>query len=834
MEALPHDLRSALRLIWKSPLFAATVVVTLALGIGANLAIFTLLDQVLLRDLPVRDPQQLVILSGPGPNAGWVTRTSDVLFPLSHPMYEDFRDRNEVFSGMLARFPTDLSVGYRGGTELAQGSLVSGTYFDVLGVGAALGRVLTPADDRAGTEPAAVLGHAYWTRRFGANPDVLGESISVNGHPATIVGVAAAGFHGIEIGRVADVYVPLAMKPALTPVWNGIGERRVLWLEVMGRLKPNLTVEQARPSLDGLYGQILAGEVTEPPLAGRPQSFLDRFKTKKLELLPGLHGIPDLRRQLTMPLMVLMAMVGLVVLISCANVANLLLARATTRRKEVAVRLALGAARKRIVRQLLVESLLLSLLAAALGLVIASWTTGVLLRALPLDNAAVSFRATADLRVAAFAVGLALVTTLLAGLAPALQATRPALAPSLKSQAGSLSATGEPLRLRKTLVVAQVALSAVLLVGAGLLSHSLANLHSMDPGFQKQNLLSFGLDPLSSGYSHARSLALFAGMRDRLSAVPGVRGVSMSSEPVMAESHDRSSISVEGYTPQEGEDMNPNMLGVGPSFFTTMGMPLLAGRELDERDGPDAPRVAVVNQTFARYFFHGESPIGRHFSFRGNPNAGIEIVGLVRDAKLNNVRETVPRFLYVPYAQYADLSSLVFYLRTDRGAGDLAGAVRAAARAQASDVPITNVQTMTATIDQLLFADRIVGLLAASFGALAAALAAVGLFGVLGYAVARRTKEIGVRVALGADRRRILRLVFGEVASLTGAGLAIGLPCGYGLGRLIQSRLFGLTAFDPPTLVGTGLLLGLAAALAGTLPALRASRVAPSVALRYE
>jgi len=832
MDALGQDLRHAVRLVFKGPGFAAIVVLTLGLGIGANASIFSLLDQVLVRLMPVKSPQELVILSGPGPNSGWITVASDVVFPLSHPMYEDFRDGNEVFAGMLARFPTDLHVGYRGGTEQARGSIVSGSYFDVLGLVPAAGRLLAPADDREGAAPAAVLGHAYWQRRFGGNPSILGETIAVNGQPVTVIGVAPEGFNGIQLGRIADIWVPLSMKPAVTPTWNGLGERRVIWLEVLGRLRPGLTLETARPALDVLYRQILEGEAAE--MAGRPQSFLDRFLAKKLELLPGRYGIPDLREQLETPLVVLMAMVGLVVLIACANVANLLLARASARQKEIAVRLAVGAGRRRIVQQLLVESLLLSVLGAAAGLLIAWWTTGLLVRALPAEGVAQSLRPEPDLRVALFSLGLALVTTLLVGLVPALQATRPGLAATLKGQSLSLAPGGAPLRMRKGLVVAQVALSALLLVGAGLFTRSLANLRALDPGFQKQGLLSFGIDPLRSGRSPEQALALYARVRERLLGVPGVRAVTMATERLMTDSHDKSTVEVEGYTSQEGEDMNPNFQGVGPGFFTALGMPLLAGRELDERDVRGGPKVAVVNETFARYYFGEESPVGRRLGFRHDDSLDIEIVGLVRDARLNDVRETIPRFVYLPYTQYEDVPGLVFYVRGDGEEAALAGAVRSAVRGAEPDLPIADLRTMEATIDELLFVDRIVGGLAAAFGLLATLLAAVGLFGVMSYAVARRTREIGVRVALGADRRHILGGELRNVATLAGVGLAVGLPAGWALGRLIESRLFGLTAFDPPTLLAAALVLGLTSAVAAGPPALRATRVDPAIALRYE
>jgi predicted permease len=832
MDAFAQDLRHAGRLVSKAPGFAAVVVLTLGLGIGANASIFSLLDQVLVRLMPVKDPGALVLLSGRGPNTGWITVGSDAVFPLSHPMYEDFRDRNEVFSGMLARFPTDLHVGHRGGTERARGSIVSGTYFEVLGLAPAAGRLLSPADDRDGAAPAAVLGHAYWQRRFGGTASILGETLAVNGQPATVVGIAPAGFNGIQLGRIADVYVPLSMKPSLTPSWNGLGERRVIWLEVLGRLKPGLTLETARPSLDVLYRQILDAEAAE--MAGRPRSFLDRFVAKKLELLPGRYGVPDLRDQLETPLVVLMAMVGLVVLIACANVANLLLARASSRQREIAIRLALGAGRRRVVHQLLVESLLLSLLGAAAGLLMAWWTTGLLLRALPAEGVARSLRPEPDLRVALFALGLALGTSLLVGLVPALQATRPALAATLKGQSASLAPGGGPLRMRKGLVVAQVALSALLLVGAGLFTRSLANLRALDPGFQKQGLLSFGLEPLRSGRSPEQALALYERVRERLLGAPGVRAVTMATEPLMTDSHDKSTVEVEGYASQEGEDMNPNFQGVGPGFFTALGMPLLAGRELDEGDVRGGPKVAVVNETFARYYFGEESPMGRHLGFRHDEALDIEIVGLVRDARLNDVRETIPRFVYLPYAQYEDVPGLVFYVRGDGDATALAGAVRSAVRESEPELPIADLRTMEATIDDLLFVDRIVGGVAAAFGLLATLLAAVGLFGVMSYAVARRTREIGVRVALGADRARILRGELGAVAALAGAGLAVGLPAGWALGRLVEARLFGLTAFDPPTLIAAGAVLASTSALAAALPAHRAARVDPAVALRYE
>jgi len=833
VDGLTQDLRHALRLIRKNPGFAAFVALTLGLGIGANASIFSLLDQVLVRRLPVRDPEQLVLLNGPGPNVGWITNSSSVLSTFSHPMFEDFRDRNQVFSGVLARYPTSLQVALEDGTEEVDASLVSGTFFQVLGVGASLGRVFTSDDDRTpGGHPIAVLSHGYWVRRFGGDPGVIGRAIRINGQPLNVVGVAESGFHGIQLGRSAELFVPCMMKPRITPTWNGIGERRVMWLEVMARLRPGVTVEQAASAMNVLYRQILEAEAKE--LAGRPESFLKRFVEKKLEVLPGAQGAPELQSQLRTPLVVLMAMVGLVILIACANVANLLLARASSRQQEIAVRLALGARRGHLARQLLAESLVLSLLGAVAGLLLAAWTTGVLLRALPFEGVAQTLSADPDWRVATFALGLALVTALLVGLAPALQATRPDLASTLKQHAAAVAGGQQPLRFRKGLVIAQVALSALLLVGAGLFSRSLVNLRSLDPGFAKEGLLSFSVDPIHGGRSLDQSLLLYFRLRERLQEIPGVDSVSMTTEPLMTDSHDISTVAVEGYVPQEGENMNPDVNGVGPDLFATLGMPLLAGRDIDERDGAAAPKVAVVNETFARYFFGSRSPIGRHFGWGRSDPLQIEIVGVVRDAKFGNLRDSVPRFVYVPYAQNRDLGALTFYVRGQGGVAALSAAVREAVREVDPALPVVDLRTMRATIDESLFVDRIVAGLSAAFGLLATLLAAVGLYAVMSFAVARRTREIGVRVALGAGRARVLRLVLSEVALLSAIGMAIGLPGGWGMGRLLESRLFGLTAFDPATLATVALVLAATTLVAGVLPALRATRVDPATALRQQ
>ncbi|HEY6555231.1 MAG TPA: ABC transporter permease, partial [Vicinamibacteria bacterium] len=664
MEELLRDLRMALRTLAKSPGFTLVVVLTLALGIGANTAIFTLMDQVMLRALPVHQPERLVVLDGPGPFQGSSHNHSNTLIPLSHPMFENLRDQNTVFAGMLAHYtaPVHLTVGSQ--TDNVNGDLVSGTFFDVLGVKPAAGRLFTADDDRTpGAHPVVVLGHGFWTRRFAADPKIVGQAVSVNSHPMTVLGVAGPGFHGVEVGQSVDVYVPLMMQPQILPTWTrGLGDWRVRWLTVMARLKDGVSPEAATAGIGVLYAQLLQEDLQTSTITS--EAVRKRFLAKKLGLVPGGRGTSGLRDQSRTPLLVLMGMVGLVLLIACANVANLLLARASSRQKEIAVRLALGASRGRLVRQLLAESVVLAVAGGAVGLVFASWTGDLLIRALPIESASRVFSVEPNLRVGLFTLGVSLLTGLVFGLIPAFQSTRPALASTLKNESGSVMGGTGAFRFRKGLVVTQVALSLLLLIGAGLFTRSLMNLRSLNPGFETERLLAFSVDPSLNGYALERRFALFEEIQQELGAEPGVRLVSMATEALMTDSNSSSTVVVKGYESKEGEDMNPNFNRVGPEFFATLGIPLVAGREFTNADGLDAPRVAVVNETFARYFFKEGDALGRTFALGREKDQSITIVGVAKDGKAASLREEPLRFVYLPHTQDTGVGGLTFYVRS--------------------------------------------------------------------------------------------------------------------------------------------------------------------------
>ncbi|HLX42996.1 MAG TPA: ABC transporter permease [Bryobacteraceae bacterium] len=825
------DLRYAVRNLRKSPVFTLVAVLSLALGIGANTAIFTLLDQVLLRMLPVKNPQELVRVYGAkGAFSGSSRCPSDCL---SYPMYKDLRDQNQVFTGMLARWPVALSFTDGEKTERVRGELVSGNYFDVLGVKPAIGRTFTQDDDRVvNGHPLVILTYGFWRTRYAGDQSVLNRTVRVNGQSMTVVGVTQPGFQGVEVGRALDVMVPMMMKPQMTPTWNDLDNRRSIWMSSIGRLKPGVSRAQAEAAMQVIWKPLLEMEVKLVPNVG--ETFRQRYVSKKLVVEDVSKGQSELRQKFSTPLVVLMAMVGFVLLIACANVANLLLARAAARQKEIAVRLALGASRGRVIRQLLVESTVLAMLGGVAGLLVAASTGNILLRFLPQGGADQALTTSPDFRVLAFAFALSLMTGILFGLAPAWQATRPAIAPTLKDQASNVSAGGGQARLRMALVASQVALSLVLLVGAGLFARSVYNLQAVDPGFKTSNLMSFSIDASLNGYTQPRMKELFVRLEDSLLQLPGVVAATEVEIAPLSGNDASSSVRIDGYTPKPDENMNPMVNWVGPGYFAAMGIPLISGREITRRDGMDAPKVALINQTMAKYFFGNENPIGRHLGFGQGGPAAYEIVGVVRDGKYDNLREQTLRTLYVAVAQHSSVQNMTYYVRGSAKPEAMTSEMRAAVARLDPNLPVYDVQSVEEGINDSIYIDRMIAALSSFFGGLATLLAAIGLYGVMAYNVTRRTREIGVRMALGANRGNVVWLVMKEVAVLAGVGIGVALPVAYGLGRLVNSQLYGVAPADFAVLLGGAALLAMVAALAGYFPALRATRVDPLVALRYE
>jgi predicted permease len=829
------NLRMALRTMAKTPFVSGVAILSLALGIGANSAIFSLFNQMILRNLPVADPDRLVNLSSPGPKQGSTScgQAGGCEYVFSYPMFRDVERVQAVFAGIAAHNLFDANLAFRGQTLNAQALLVSGSYFPVLGVQPALGRLLGPGDDtKPGGDFVVVLDYDHWRTRLGASPEVLNQPLVVNGHALTVVGVAPRGFQGVTLGARPQVYVPISMRELMLPRWKGLENRRSYWAYLFARLKPGMSIERTQSDINVPYHAIL-NEVEAPLQRGMSEATLARFKARTIALEPGARGQSSLHGEARPPLLLLMAVTGVVLLIACANIANLLLARAANRATEMAVRLSIGASRTRIVVQLLTESVLLALLGGAAGLVVGRWTLDLIAAALPAE-ATENLAFEIDGPVLLFAAALSIGTGVLFGLFPAMHSTRPDLVSTLKGNTGQPSGARAAARFRTILATVQIALSMTLLISAGLFAKSLLNVSRVDLGLNTEKLVVFEISPALNGYTPERSRALFERVEDELGALPGVTGVAASMVPLMSGSNWGSNVTVQGF--QAGPDVDTHSMfnEVGPGYFRTLGIPLVAGREFTRADRLGAPRVAIVNEAFASKFNLGRDAVGRRMRVGGGRELDIEIVGLTQDAKYSEVKREIPPVFATPFRQDADLGSINFYVRTTLDERQLLSTISGVIRRLDPDLPANDMRTMDAQIRENVFLDRFISSMSAAFAGLATLLAAVGLYGVLTYTVAQRTREIGLRMALGANAAKVRGMVLGQVARMTFVGGVIGLAAALALGRWAQSLLFEIGGHDPAVLAGAACLLAIVALGAGFVPAYRASRLDPIRALRYE
>jgi predicted permease len=838
LEVFWRDLRYGARQLWLNPLFTAVAVLSLALGIGANTAVFTLLDQLVLRLLPVHDPEQLVMIWPTGPVLGNV----DGNRATSYPMYQDFERKAAAFSYVFCRYDQQLAMSAGDSTERVNGELVSGNYFEALGAQPALGRVLSPeADDRIYKgHPVVVLSHRFWANRFSGDPSIVGKKIRVNNYPMEVVGVAAPGFVGLDPSSTPDLWVPIQMKPLMTPGQDSLGDRRTEWVNVFARMKRGYTVQTASAALQPLFHQMLVQELGLPELSKVSAYDRQRFLKRTANVETAATGYSGMRAKYSTALVVLMGMAALILVIACANVASLLIARAVARQREMAVRLAIGAGRTALIRQLLVESLLLALSAAVLGLALSVLTTRALLAMLP-SGSTLLLHAEPDLRILAFGVGLALLTSLLFGLAPALQGTKLDLATTLKDVVGAVTGGGRSSRLRKVLVTAQVALSFLLLAGAGLFARTLFNLRNTHSGFQDiGHLITFQVDPGKLGYSVPRIRSFYEDALREIRATPGVESAAYSVVPLFRGYNWSGPMAVEGHQAKDGVEDREDRNVVSPGYWRTLGVPLLKGRDFDERerfDGrhmPQMPSAAIVNRKFAEHFFGQESPIGRHIGNMGDRTLPIQIIGEVEDSLYEGPRQGVPMQVFYAHPEAPVPLGAYFYVRTTRDPKAMFPMIRQVLGKLDPSLPVDDMKTLKAQLDETLSTERLIASLSVVFGGLATLLAAIGLYGVMAFVVVRRTKEIGLRLALGAPRGSVLWLVLREALILIGAGLLVGAPAYYLLSKYAASQLFGLTPVDAWTCAGSMAILVIVAVFSGFVPARRASGIDPITALRYE
>ncbi len=828
------NLKFAWRLLIKTPFISLVAIVSLALGIGANAAIFSLIDQMLLRPLPVADPGRLVNLAAPGPNPGMQScgQAGDCNAVFSYLMFRDLQRTATAFTGIAAHRDVGANLSAHHHTLSADAMLVSGSYFPVLGIRPALGRLLGPGDDAApGESHVVVLSYAYWQTDFGGDPAVLNQVMTVNGQSMTIVGVAPRDFTGTTLGIKPAVYVPITLQGQVNP-WSGNFDRRTAyWIYLFGRLKPGVSLAQAQSALNVPYHAII-NNVEAPLQEGMSAKTMALFRAKKIALTTGARGQSTVMKDVATPFTLLFAVTVLVLLIACANIANLLLARGASRAAEMSVRLSIGGSRAQLIAQLLAESCLLGLIGGVLSLAVARITLTGMAALLPKDQSAM-FSVHLDGTAIAFAAALTLLTSFAFGLFPALYATRPDLIAVLRAQTGQPSGGRSAARWRTSLATAQIALSMALLASAGLFIRSLANISRVDLGVKLDHVITFGVSPELNGYTPERSRPFMLRLEDALRLVPGVNAVSTSLVPLLAGENWGNDVDVQGFATGPDIDNNARFNEIGAGYFATLGEPLLEGREFTRADDLASPKVAIVNQAFARKFHLGANPVGKRMD-QGNKKYDTEIIGLARDAKYSQVKDKIPPIFFVPSQQDSSLGTSWFYVRTSGDPAQLLKRVPPVVAQLDPDLPIEQLRTMPEQVKENVFLDRFISMFSAAFAALATLLAAIGLYGVLSYTVAQRTREIGVRMALGAAPASVRLMVLRQVGMMTLIGAVIGIGAAIVLGRVAQSLLYQMDGANVIVLASAAAVLALVALAAGMVPAHRAAAVDPIRALRYE
>jgi len=833
---MPTRIRHAIRSLSKAPLLSLVVVLSLGLGIGANTAIYSLLHQVILASLPIERPQQIVLLTAPADTKGGRNSTGsagDMEFIFSYPMFRELEKRPEGLTGLAAFRDIGANLAY--GTQTVSGDvlMVSGGYFPILGVRPLIGRTIGWEDDRNGGNPVVVLGYGFWHDRLGAAKEALNQQIRINGQVFTIIGVTPKSFTGTTLGDEPSAYVPVSLQPALSPTHDGTRRWDDFWLYLFGRLKPGVSMARAQAGLNSVFSGLV--EVQAKSVAWYSRTVADRVRKSRLTLKDGSHGNSGFRDEARTPVLILLAATVLVLLIAVANAANLLLARSAERRRELAIRSAMGAGRGEIMGQFLTEAMLLALAGGLSGLLFATVTLKLLLHEIMAGSEGPQYFLTAQLEwpVLLFALGVSLATGFLFGLYPAWEAARTSVAVTLKEEGGQSSGTKSAALVRKVLVCAQVVVAAVLLIPTGLLLKSVVNLLHVDLGVRTENMVQFSLSPELNGYKPAQSRALFERVESEMAAVPGVRSVAAALVPLIGDNHWGSDVHPDGFTPPPGQNNGHAWYNeIGPGYFGKMGIPLMAGREFSQADNLGGPQVAIVNQEFVRRYFAGKSAVGHHFGT--GAGQALEIVGVVKDSHYAAVKEKPYPVFYTPWRQDKQLGSLDFYVRTALPAESMIPQIRRVVAQLDRNLPADNLRTLVDQVALNISNDRILVQLAAAFALLATVMAMLGLYGVMAHSVARRTREIGIRMAIGASPGLIRRMVMRDMLWIAGIGLALGVPAALGLARYTQSQLYGVKPYDAVVVACSALALAVTAAAAAYVPARRASRVSPMRALRYE